>query len=82
MDAGDGGLCIIVFIRSNFCWWSSRVYDSDRRITSQISRFEGGDVTAVDPICKMQVDEKTAKWKTEYKAKFLKEPEDNEKGLS
>ncbi|MFQ6089785.1 MAG: YHS domain-containing protein [Candidatus Methanofastidiosia archaeon] len=42
---------------------------------------------AIDPICKMQVNEKTAKWKTEHKgktyyfcapgckAKFLKEPE-------
>ena len=24
---------------------------------------------AVDPVCKMEVDEKTAKWKTEYKGK-------------
>jgi YHS domain-containing protein len=24
---------------------------------------------AVDPICKMDVDEKTAKWKTDYKGK-------------
>jgi len=25
--------------------------------------------TAVDPICKMQVDEKTAKWKSDFKGK-------------
>jgi YHS domain-containing protein len=26
-------------------------------------------VLAIDPICKMTVDEKTAKWKSEYKGK-------------
>ena len=26
-------------------------------------------ILAVDPICKMTVDEKTAKWKSEYKGK-------------
>ena len=26
---------------------------------------------AIDPICKMNVDEKTAKWKSEYKGKTI-----------
>jgi YHS domain-containing protein len=26
-------------------------------------------MTAIDPICKMEVEEKTAKWKSEYKGK-------------
>jgi YHS domain-containing protein len=27
------------------------------------------EILAIDPICKMTVDEKTAKWKSEYKGK-------------
>jgi len=28
-----------------------------------------GDILAIDPVCKMTVDEKTAKFKTDYKGK-------------
>jgi YHS domain-containing protein len=35
-----------------------------------IYHFRGGeDKLAIDPICKMDVNEKTAKYKTEYKGK-------------
>jgi len=30
-------------------------------------REPGGNAMAIDPICKMEVDEKTAKFKSEYK---------------
>ena len=31
--------------------------------------IDGGDKMAMDPICQMQVDEKTAQYKSEYKGK-------------
>jgi YHS domain-containing protein len=36
---------------------------------SQRSRGKEVSDTAIDPICKMQVDEKTAKWRSDYKGK-------------
>ena len=35
--------------------------------TSFITR---GDIMAIDPVCKMEVNEKEAKWKTEYRGKM------------
>ena len=31
--------------------------------------MEGGEVMAKDPVCGMDVDEKTAQWKSEYQGK-------------
>lgn len=51
-------------------------FDFDMKAQSLIARNsilykieKRGDLMAVDPVCKMDVDEKEAKWKTEYKGK-------------
>lgn len=43
-------------------------YKTDR-IILDIKNLSEGDNMAVDPICKMDVDEKSAKWVSEYKGK-------------
>nr|MDO8077203.1 heavy metal translocating P-type ATPase [Candidatus Freyarchaeota archaeon] len=45
-------------------------FNPKKRETKKEKRKGGGKMAkAIDPVCKMEVDEKTAKWKSEYKGK-------------